>query len=1686
MKKSKKVEFLKRTIALTIALCMFFSSSLGFLSEGVLVAYAAEVGTESDGDGIEAEDFISEADAPDSHADDCLDDDCLGCLTKVDCEEGDSLCECTEAGCAEDDCLCECTETGCLDDCLCECAEAGCLNDDCLDDDCLGDCYETVSPLSASIGFSPYSTGSGYIIDNDNIVFNFEDLSAGPLVAPYRTISSNPVAEIFDDNGNKVLRYKPNSGNNGGIVIPVTIPAGMTLADFEKISFKVKADTAAGGKNVEFFGAARDFAFPAWHEEGANTSRRIGAWGGDGTEISNGWNTREFDILPAVNSLAGDIDVYIGINYLGNAAETGQYYYFDDIILHKRTSIAYTPSVNGSRSQVSSTEITMTFTAPVTLDISEIEFTPVTVNQGLSKDAVTKVDSEGKVWKLTFTGQVEAAGNAKLKINQAGIQDEEKTVLLHVEIPAPALNADTDCVWVKAFDLGAVGATVNTANNQVTLTGAYGNNFIYFDVPLNGSTIYDYESLAFQLKGISGDIGFKNIGLTADEPKSPAGTFASYNAIASTVQYVGPTSQANVNFNLIEADQLVIYDKNQAATEMRFALNFPAAITGSTGGADSPTIYEITDIRLVSKSCDNGDCAGCNPDPSAPPELSSGSVNRTSDTAATIGFNLSKAGAAFYLVQNRGTLAPNAEAVAAGTSLGAVTAGAVIGKAITLTAGDKDIYVVVEDDIGGLSNVLTIAADAFALGNPVVPLPVTGFVKSDGMQQLQVDAPSDSMTLVYGNSGHGNVYVRTSLPTAPVGYPQLESITLTYQGPDRGNDDSVSMDSFRDQIRLLALNSSPTGWIGTDASISDRTIAASGIIENAEVNAKTVTFAIDQQKLAALGTVSQLVLYVHANPQSTYTYSDIFLSYAEECCDGTCSPCDCETVPGGKWCKWTAPGQCCYEELAVIETNASDCIAVEFDDIQLVGATKSEGEITLTAGHGGNMIFFDVAIPAGNTIYDYSGLSYTFRGKSGDNAYKSMPLSAGKVLESPGLLANYATIASNQGNGMASSIGMSNLQFSFTDSALRDLYNNNDTKNGPIRFATNLYAKATDNIVGENNGNTTVGGSTVFEIANIKLRSKSCSDENLCDVCYEPPAPPLPGENYMVSRYHPDRNSIVRVAVPRDGYDYELWSQAEVYIPETQTFESIDNGVVTMNIPPAEMREGKGGIFNTAWDKTFNVLVRSGKKFAHGNGMSNVNPAIPGLTTKEITDIVIDFEAEWETSDGAAYIAVYGWAFFKPESIPTTLADKVTPMEFSNEIEYYIIQQRSGGYNPALANGSQYYGEKEIDGIVYAFYVTDRIGQPMLNSNAGNFKQYWSVAKNDADQRTSGIISVSEHFEAWDEVGMIMDGALYEVSMKIESFTASFNSYGTASVTKNLLSYNAPPIPLPDNNNSSPSPSTPPQATPAPSPTPNYGNTPGASDLWNTVNNNLAADLTVIASGNVAESLASGNTAGNVAVNASGNGFDMVVNTGNDVIVPAKIFDTLQGTTGSVMLRTSAGVTFSISGGNIPAEFDHEKVDLSVRAGGKVDAPAAKVNEVIAGTITNVQIPMVSREDFGMVVGQHYALGAENAGNFANLYRFNEISGAFEYLGSFEINEKGQAMFGITGGADYVLTVSVNKPNLPIVATRVGSNYYTVVRGDNLSQIAQRHGMRLPQLLALNPEIRSPGQIRIGQLIRIR
>jgi|GEM_PF-2282971 len=228
------------------------------------------------------------------------------------------------------------------------------------------------------------------------------------------------------------------------------------------------------------------------------------------------------------------------------------------------------------------------------------------------------------------------------------------------------------------------------------------------------------------------------------------------------------------------------------------------------------------------------------------------------------------------------------------------------------------------------------------------------------------------------------------------------------------------------------------------------------------------------------------------------------------------------------------------------------------------------------------------------------------------------------------------------------------------------------------------------------------------------------------------------------------------------GIDYELWNQN-------------NKGTVSMKITGGSTNPN-GGTFEATWNGTENILTRAGKKW----GQSSTT------TAKSIGNISLEFAATWSSSDNVKMLGIYGWAYYPSANVPTK-TESGQSTNFSNQIEYYIIQDR-GSYNPASGGtNAKKYGEGTVDGIVYEFYIADRLNQPMLTGN-GNFKQYFSVPKSTSSHRQSGTVSISKHFEGWDKAGMkMLDCPLYEVAMKVESYTGSASGKGSASVTKNLL-----------------------------------------------------------------------------------------------------------------------------------------------------------------------------------------------------------------------------------------------------------------------------------------------------------
>ncbi|KAF2730778.1 glycoside hydrolase [Polyplosphaeria fusca] len=165
-------------------------------------------------------------------------------------------------------------------------------------------------------------------------------------------------------------------------------------------------------------------------------------------------------------------------------------------------------------------------------------------------------------------------------------------------------------------------------------------------------------------------------------------------------------------------------------------------------------------------------------------------------------------------------------------------------------------------------------------------------------------------------------------------------------------------------------------------------------------------------------------------------------------------------------------------------------------------------------------------------------------------------------------------------------------------------------------------------------------------------------------------------------------------------------------------------------------KNGPAGQFSITWTPDNGNLV-VGKGYVGGN-------------SNQVVNYTGTFEPE-----GYAYLTVYGWT--------------TNPL-----IEYYIIENWHPEHEPAAPPEGTEMGNVTSDGSVYLIRTKMRVNKPSIVGTA-TFRQIFSVRQ---DKRASGIITVANHFAAWEQAGL-ETGKVVGVELAVEGN----NSTGRANVT---------------------------------------------------------------------------------------------------------------------------------------------------------------------------------------------------------------------------------------------------------------------------------------------------------------
>ncbi|MCL2442623.1 MAG: glycoside hydrolase family 11 protein [Treponema sp.] len=219
------------------------------------------------------------------------------------------------------------------------------------------------------------------------------------------------------------------------------------------------------------------------------------------------------------------------------------------------------------------------------------------------------------------------------------------------------------------------------------------------------------------------------------------------------------------------------------------------------------------------------------------------------------------------------------------------------------------------------------------------------------------------------------------------------------------------------------------------------------------------------------------------------------------------------------------------------------------------------------------------------------------------------------------------------------------------------------------------------------------------------------------------------GENIQLLSY-----SAGPKPLPGSPYSYETWDFSG---------GSASSNKLTWYGPD----QRGGGAFKAEWNGYF--LARLGLFW--GNG---------GVYT-QYDNIYIDYD--YTRSDNASthggFIGMYGWS-----RNPSAVKD------IEKLIEYYVVddwfwnEQMGSGHIAGGASNVKEHITITVDGASYKIYTGERHNQPSIDGTK-TFIQIFSVRQS---RRTSGTISVTEHFKEWNKIMEL--GSLYEVKFKAESF----------------------------------------------------------------------------------------------------------------------------------------------------------------------------------------------------------------------------------------------------------------------------------------------------------------------------
>ncbi|SHO43179.1 leucine-rich repeat protein [Anaerocolumna xylanovorans] len=1013
------------------------------------------------------------------------------------------------------------------------------------------------------------------------------------------------------------------------------------------------------------------------------------------------------------------------------------------------------------------------------------------------------------------------------------------------------------------------------------------------------------------------------------------------------------------------------------------------------------------------------------------PTLSAGTVNRTSDTEAAIGFTTGEEGTAFYAVVDSGAAALTKESVAGGTSLGTVS-GTVTDKSVTLTAGAKDIYVVVKDAANNISEPLKIEAAAYS-----APIGDAGWTLEDGHLAITSD---EGMTgwIAAGYTPKASVTTLT-IGEAVSGIPVnafvscLNLATVTFDGTPAVTSIGGSafsycaLTAFTIPANVNAIN--PTAFVGTP--ITTFTVADGNTV-----------FGVSAQS-GALLTDGGATLYTFPKGiTGEYTVEDSI------------------TAIGG---------------FAFDETDLS--IVVIPDTVTSIGDSAFPGDSMLTAVFfesnnppaiegNDNFLYCDklssIYVPAGavDTYKEVPGLANCvdmIKAKPDENPSVNNEdgLKAALEYELPQTITMTDDITVSAGNVIVGADHTLNINGNMlTISGSKAIYTNAKAltiNGGTVRVAnpaqsgirgdtvgaTGATSGGTLNLVNvtvnlENTGSS--GGLSNMNItvgsgATINLNSSTAGGQILLGndrtltintgAAVNVNAFSSIGINIQGGTVHINGGTLsVKVGSGiNQGIRYSMGGSLLNYSSGTLSAEE-GSGIYLIDTSKVKGLGGKFKDRGTVFTDSGQVTVGDGNAAASPNGLTEGTYFWNGTqfekhginVTTEPQDATVTqgaisgfLSAEGTASNGNLTIGYQWWQRneFPGGGFKYSMIDGATgssfaiPTDLTEGIYIFRCKLTAAGCH---------------DGYTRDVTVTVNAAVPSSNANLASLTVSGGTLSPAFDPGTTGysvsvansVSSITAGATAADAGATVTGAGAKALSVGANTITITVTAEDgvttktyTVTVTRAANSG--------DGNNSGGSPSTP---TPTPTPDPStYPVTGNSAESWSGVMQALQ-----------------GGGSGQLNINMTGT-----------TVLPGAVLKELAGTNQTVTFTLGDGISWSISGneikkasedGSVP---DWKNIDLKVTVGaGQIPEKTLEALAAQTGAANKEGIILLSLShdgSFGFTPRLSVSIGSSQAGRTANLFYYNPATGQLELMCTAAIDSEGNTVFPFSHASDYAIAV---------------------------------------------------------------